>query len=100
MNYLLIVLASVIAVELFIRLPVIDQVHQLFGTTQKAGHIIIAKAVSDHWKERVMLRYAREIMLSSVKLVVFMAGVLFLAVLPALLVQQFLDPGLDRKSVV
>lgn len=99
MSYLLIVLASVIAVELFVRLPVIDQVHQLFGTTQKAGHIIAAKAVSDHWKERVMLRYAREIMLSSVKLVVFMTGVLFLAVLPALLVQQFLDPTLSIEAL-
>ncbi len=99
MSYVLIVLASVIAVELFIRLPVIGQVHQLLGTTQKAGHIIAAKGVSDHWKERVMLRYAREILFCSVKLVVFMTGVLFLAVLPALLVQRFIDPGLSVEAL-
>lgn len=99
MNYLLIVLASFIAVELFVRLPVIDQVHQLFGTTHKAGHIIAARAVSDHWKERVMLRYAREIMLSSVKLVVFMTAALFCAVLPALLVRELIDPDLSIEAL-
>ncbi len=99
MNHLLVVLASFIAVELFVRLPVIDQVYQLFGTTHKAGHIITARAVSDHWKERVMLRYAREIMLSSIKLVLFMTGVLMLAVLPAFLVQLFIDPGLSIEAL-
>ena len=99
MNYLLVILASFIAVELFLRLPVIDQVHQLFGTTHKAGHIITARAVSDHWKERVMLRYAREIMLSSIKLVLFMTGVLILAVLPAFLVQLFIDPSLSIETL-
>lgn len=99
MNHLLVVLASFIAVELFLRLPVIDQVHRLFGTTHKAGHIITARAVSDHWKERVMLRYAREILFSSVKLVVFMTGVLLLAVLPAWLVQLFIDPGLSIETL-
>ncbi len=99
MNYFLVSLASFIAVELFVRLPVIDQVHQLFGTTHKAGHIITARAVSDHWKERVMLRYAREIMLSSVKLVIFMTGVLCLAVLPAFLVRELVDPGLSIEAL-
>ncbi|WP_282608359.1 hypothetical protein [Pelagibius sp. Alg239-R121] len=99
MTYFLVVIASVIAVELFVRLPVVDQVYQLFGTTQKAGHIIAAKAVSDHWKERVMLRYAQEILLSSIKLVMFMAGVLFLAVLPAVLVQQLIDPNLSIEAL-
>ncbi|TQV79275.1 hypothetical protein [Denitrobaculum tricleocarpae] len=99
MNYLLVILASFIAVELFLRLPVIDQVHQLFGTTHKAGHVITARAVSDHWKERVMLRYAREIMLSSVKLVLFLTGVLMLAVLPAFLVQLFIDPSLSIEAL-
>ena len=99
MSYLLVILASFIAVELFVRLPVIEQVQRLFGTTQKAGHVIVAKAVSDHWKERVMLRYAREILFGSVMLVMFILAVLFIATLPALLAKAFIDPDLSIEAM-
>lgn len=95
MSYLLVALASVIAVELFTRLPLLVQVHRLLRTTGKAGKTIASRAVSDHWKERVMLRYAVEILLCSLKLIVFMSVTLALAVFPALLTQLLYDPALQ-----
>lgn len=99
MSYLLVILASFIAVELFVRLPVLAQVHRLFGMTRKAGHVIAAPAVSDHWKERVMLRYAREILVSSLALVLFLLTALLFAVLPALLAKAFVDPKISIEAM-
>lgn len=99
MSHLLVILASFIAVEVFVRLPVIAQVRRLLGMTRKAGHVIAAPAVSDHWKERVMLRYAREILLSSLLLVAFITTVLAVAVLPAFLAKIFLDPKLSIEAL-
>ncbi len=99
MSYLLVILASCIAVELFMRLPVIAQAQRLFGTTRKAGHVIAAQTVSDHWKERVMLRYARELMMSSLLLILFIVGAVFVAVIPAFFAKAFVDPTLSIEHL-
>jgi hypothetical protein len=60
------------------RLPVLDQVRRAADAAARAGRLIANPAVSDHWKERVLHRYALCIAASSLSAL----GLLVVAVAP------------------
>ncbi|MEO1018987.1 MAG: hypothetical protein AAFY56_15030 [Pseudomonadota bacterium] len=74
-------------VEIALRLPLAAIVATMRKTAIKTLRTLSAGAVSDHWKEKVMLTYAGIMFLSSIKL----AGMLFILGAIAILVSLALD---------
>jgi len=64
-------------VEIGRRLPLAAAATRVLRPVKSAQHVMMAKAISDHWKERVLLVYARQTLLG-------VGGIL--AVLSALLI--------------
>ena len=58
MHYLSAFLVAVTAVEVFLRLPVIHQVAKMMKLSRKIFSVVASKNISDHWKEKVLIRYA------------------------------------------
>lgn len=61
MIWALLVVATIAACELLARLPILDQVHRAAETAGRAATLVANSKVSDHWKERVLPRYALRI---------------------------------------
>jgi hypothetical protein len=80
-SWVLLVAGTVLAVELFLRLPIVATARRLLGTARKAQRTIRSTRVSDHWKEKVLLAYAGRPFVSSL----LVCGLIVLAVLPLLL---------------
>lgn len=80
MNWFLTLLVSLLLVELALRLPFASVVATAGRSGTRALHVVRAKAISDHWKEKAMAAYARSTFLASVQLVGLLA-VLFAAAL-------------------
>jgi hypothetical protein len=57
-TWALLVLASLAACELLVRFSVLDRIHRAAVAAGCAGRLIVNPAVSDHWKERALRRYA------------------------------------------
>jgi hypothetical protein len=80
-SWVLLVAGTVLAVELFLRLPIVATARRLLGTARKAQRTIRSPRVSDHWKEKVLLAYAGRLFVSSL----VVCGLIVLAVLPFVL---------------
>ena len=50
--------ASCLAAELFARLPFEPVVSRMAKCGARAGRIVSSRRISDHWKEKIMPRYA------------------------------------------
>lgn len=55
---ILLVIAAIIASELLLRLPVLEQATGLGKIASKSAATISSKRISDHWKERVLPAYS------------------------------------------
>ena len=51
-------LVSVGFVELFIRLPILSKCNELKATIARGFVVIRSRRISDHWKEKALVRYA------------------------------------------
>lgn len=58
MNWMLTTIICVLLIEIVVHLPLPAVLSQISVTGRKAAHILGAKAVSDHWKEKILLAYA------------------------------------------
>lgn len=74
----LVVAVAVLATEILWRLPIVANVQAVLACSQRAQRAIRSAHISDHWKERVLLAYARRICLGSVSIF----AILMLALLP------------------
>ena len=61
MIWVLSAISALIASELFLRLPIMRQLAEVGSTAKKSMHLLGAKAISDHWKEKVLPTYALKI---------------------------------------
>jgi hypothetical protein len=75
MVYLAVSLITIVAVELFLRLPLARLVRELAAVLQKVTRVITSSAISDHWKEKVLLRYAGSIALSTLRIGAVLGGI-------------------------
>lgn len=89
MEYLIIAVVSIWAVEIFLKLPVSQTVDDLWRVSQKAIHTISSQHISDHWKEKVMLVYARKSFASTFKLAIFILILASLTLIPIVIVDYF-----------
>lgn len=55
---LLLIIAAILASELLVRLPVMQQAHGLGKVARKSAATISSKRISDHWKERILPVYS------------------------------------------
>lgn len=61
MTWLLATLGLVLCVELLLRMPLATNLKKSASVAVKAGKVLRSKSISDHWKEKVLLIYSREI---------------------------------------
>jgi len=76
MTYLAVCLICVAAIELFIRLPFLKYVARLGEIGRKTTWVIGSDRISDHWKEKVLQRYSRDLAVCSLSLGFFLAVIL------------------------
>jgi hypothetical protein len=61
------ILGAIVFVELFLFLPIINAVKSVEKNAVKSLKVVSSKRISEHWKERVLLRYALLIFEASLK---------------------------------
>ena len=74
-QYIAAILVCIAAVETFMLLPLGKELHKLGALTNKILAVLTSKQISDHWKEKVLLRYSGQMALSTLTL----AGIFFIA---------------------
>ena len=77
LNYLYLIVACVISIELLIRLKLMSYVNSIVKISRKVLHIIITSRISDHWKEKMVPVYAFILLKNSLLIL----GILFLIIL-------------------
>jgi len=78
MDYLFTIAVSIFAVEYFSYLPVAEFGQKLLNILKTALKVVTSSRISDHWKERVLIRYAVEIMKNTLYLLLILSGLLLL----------------------
>jgi len=71
------IIGVISAVELFFYLPIRQYIFDLKGTAVKAIAVCSTSKISDHWKEKILPRYAAKILGSTLRMS-FSLGVLVL----------------------
>jgi hypothetical protein len=72
MNYSILALVAVFAVELFVRLPILSCGRNVIRIARAAVRIIVSDSISDDRKEKLLLNHALAIAKSTVKILVFL----------------------------
>ena len=77
LDYLYLIIACVLSIELFLRLKFMFYVNSIGKNTNKVFRIIISSNISDHWKEKMVPVYAFILLKNSLLIL----GILFLIIL-------------------
>ena len=77
LDYLYLVIACVLSIELFLRLKFMSYVNSIGKNTNKVFRLIISSNISDHWKEKMVPTYAFILLKNSLLIL----GILFLIIL-------------------
>ena len=77
LDYLYLVIACVLSIELFIRLKFMSYVNSIVKNMNKVFRVIISSNISDHWKEKMVPKYAFILLKNSLLIL----GILFLIIL-------------------
>lgn len=78
MQWALLAIATIAAVELVLRLDVAGTIRRLLAVVRKVLRIMKSDTISDHWKERAMLAYSGQMFSASLMLL----AMLLLALAP------------------
>ena len=78
MEYVLLILATIICAELFVRLPVFALARRSASYATQSSRVMRSSKISDHWKERALPMYSQRMMLATLKL----AGCLIIVLSP------------------
>jgi len=81
MTWVLTTVLCIILIEFVVRLPLPAVISEITTVARKALHILGAKSVSDHWKEKVMLAYAGSLFTSTMKLAGLLMAIIAIALL-------------------
>ena len=77
LDYVYLVVACFLSIELFLRLKFMSHVNSIARNTNKVFRVIISSNISDHWKERMVPVYAFILLKNSLLIL----GILFLIIL-------------------
>lgn len=98
MSWVLLILCSAAFIELFLRLGVMRRVGALAAVASRSVSVLRSPRISDHWKERVLPRYAGR--MAGFSLALF--GLMVACLSPffvALLVSDYFGLGFERLVV-
>ena len=68
----IILLTTVFAIELFLRLPFSTALKEFTAISRKALRVMRSRSISEHWKEVVLPRYSIVMLKSSLKLLAYL----------------------------
>jgi len=74
---------TLLAVEYFLLVPFAERGKHLIFVAKKSVQLLASKRISDHWKEIVLLRYANELMMTTLVLFLMLLGLLLLMTIGA-----------------
>jgi|APSaa5957512535_1039671.scaffolds.fasta_scaffold07513_8 hypothetical protein len=84
MSIIFIAAVSILAVEYFFILPFDKFGKGLLIIMKKSIWILTSRRISDHWKEIVLLRYAMEILKTTILLLLILLGLVILVLISSL----------------
>ena len=91
-------IASILAIlglEYICRVPLAGRVNLLIEVVKKSLAIIRSRKVSDHWKEIVLLRYARDLSKHTLFIALLIIGLVLLIGIPSMLLDRLIQPTLS-----
>ena len=77
LDYVYLLVACVLSIELLLRLKFMSYVNSIFRNTNKVFRVIISSNISDHWKEKMVPVYAYILLKNSLLIL----GILFLIII-------------------
>ena len=83
----------IVTVEYVRLLPFRREIGEMLVVAQNSLRVLHSKRISDHWKERVLLRYAQLIMASTLFLALMLIGLFVLMTFGAFLLDTMFDPN-------
>lgn len=92
MTFFFTLLLAILAVEYFLYFPFIREGKKSLVVAQKSLRILSSKRISDHWKERVLIRYAQAIMKSTIYLALLLFSLLACMSSSAFLWDKWFNP--------
>ncbi len=72
MIHFLLLLVCILSVEIFIRSNFLSILDSILKVTKKVSYVIPQNNISDHWKEKVIPRYALRIMKYSLHILIIL----------------------------
>ncbi len=85
MQWLFVIILSLCAVELFIRVPLLTTARKLIATITKSTRIIRSPKISDCWKEKAVLQYSKLTFINTIWLLVYFAFIALCLIIITLL---------------
>lgn len=73
MSAALAALVGILFVELLIQTGFVGTAYALLATSRKSTRVMTSRRISDHWKEKALLRYSRTMMVSTLRLALVLA---------------------------
>ena len=101
MGYVLASLLAIIGVEYILWMPLLPRTKSLIKVANRSLAVIRLSKASDHWKEIVLLRYARDLLGHALVLALMLIGLFLLIFLPTIVIDSLLQlspPILDAFS--
>ncbi len=100
MHYFLAIVFSSISYELVIYLKLIENFKKILKTGRKILKTTFSKKISDSWKEKSLLKYAVNIFLSSLKIVLLLSLILIIIYLIQSINNDFLSLITNIKGLI
>lgn len=80
------------AIEYFLRSPFIPHLRSLIEVGKKSVNVMMARNISDHWKEIVLMRYARDMAIHTAVIALMFTGLVCIVILPAFFLDWLVAP--------
>ena len=100
MFHFLIFLVCILSIEIFIRLKFLYLLDLICKVAIKVTHVIPAGNISDHWKERVIPKYALIIMKCSIQMLLILLLILCLFFVVDYFINDFLNFSLSLIGII
>ncbi len=81
---LVLALGCIVCTEIFIRLKFLSKLQFLFFYLKKSLRVLYSKKISDHWKEKVIIYYAINLMKNSFLMLLILLTILIVFILLSL----------------
>lgn len=95
MSLVIALIIAILGLEYILRVPLVRHVNLLIKVAKKSLRIIRSRKVSDHWKEIVLLRYARDLCKHTLFIALLIVGLVLVIGIPSMLLDIVIQPTLS-----